>query len=63
MMKIVATIVVASRSPERRPTATPTARAKIILEHEDGALCLPLRLMNAWDVAMCCCKMMSITLV
>ena len=28
MMKIVATNVVASRSPERRPTATPTARAK-----------------------------------
>ena len=27
MMKIVATNVVASRSPERRPTATPTARA------------------------------------
>ena len=29
MMKIVATNVVASRSPERRPTATPTARAKM----------------------------------
>ena len=28
MMKIVATNVVASRPPERRPTATPTARAK-----------------------------------
>ena len=28
MMKIVATNVVASRLPERRPTATPTARAK-----------------------------------
>ena len=27
MMKIVATNVVASCSPERRPTATPTARA------------------------------------
>ena len=26
-MKIVATNVVASRPPERRPTATPTARA------------------------------------
>ena len=30
MMKIVATNVVASCSPERRPTATPTARAKIV---------------------------------
>ena len=29
MMKIVATNVVASRPPERRPTATPTARAKM----------------------------------
>ena len=28
MMKIVATNVVASRPPKRRPTATPTARAK-----------------------------------
>ena len=28
MMKIVATNVVASRPPEWRPTATPTARAK-----------------------------------
>ena len=28
MMKIVATNVVASQPPERRPTATPTARAK-----------------------------------
>ena len=28
MMKIVATNVVASRPPERRPTVTPTARAK-----------------------------------
>ena len=28
MVEIVATNVVASRSPERRPTATPTARAK-----------------------------------
>ena len=28
MMKIVATDVVASQPPERRPTATPTARAK-----------------------------------
>ena len=28
MMKIVATNVVASRPPERRPNATPTARAK-----------------------------------
>ena len=28
-MKIVATNVVASRPPERRPTATPTARANI----------------------------------
>ena len=28
MMKIVATNVVASRPPERRPTATPNARAK-----------------------------------
>ena len=28
MMKIVATNVVASRPPERRPTATPTACAK-----------------------------------
>ena len=27
MMKIVATNVVSSRPPERRPTATPTARA------------------------------------
>ena len=27
MMQIVATNVVASRPPERRPTATPTARA------------------------------------
>ena len=27
MVEIVATNVVASRSPERRPTATPTARA------------------------------------
>ena len=29
MMKIVATNVVASRSPERRLTATPTARANL----------------------------------
>ena len=29
MMKIVATNVVASQPPERRPTATPTAHAKI----------------------------------
>ena len=29
MVKIVATNAVASRPPERRPTATPTARAKI----------------------------------
>ena len=29
MMKIVATNVVASRSPDRRPTATPTARANL----------------------------------
>ena len=29
MAEIVATNVVASRPPERRPTATPTARAKI----------------------------------
>ena len=29
MMKIVATNVVASRSPERRPTLMPTARANI----------------------------------
>ena len=28
MMKIVATNVVARRPPERRPTGTPTARAK-----------------------------------
>ena len=28
MMKIVATNVDASRQPERRPTGTPTARAK-----------------------------------
>ena len=31
MMKIVATNVVASHSPERRPTATPTARANASL--------------------------------
>ena len=31
MMKIVATNVVASRPPERRPTATPTARANRML--------------------------------
>ena len=30
--KIVATNVVASRPPERRPTATPTARAKHNIE-------------------------------
>ena len=30
MAEIVATNVVASRPPERRPTATPTARAKIL---------------------------------
>ena len=29
-VEIVATNVVASRSPERRPTATPTARAKSV---------------------------------
>ena len=29
MMKIVATNVVASQPPERRPTATPTARANL----------------------------------
>ena len=32
MIKIVVTNVVASRSPERRPTATPTARAKMITQ-------------------------------
>ena len=30
MMKIVATNVVASQPPERRPTATPTARANFV---------------------------------
>ena len=30
MMKIVATNVVASQPPERRPTATPTARANCV---------------------------------
>ena len=33
MMKIVATNVVASRPPERRPTATPTARANLFSEY------------------------------
>ena len=32
MMKIVATKDVASRPPERQPTATPTARANICAE-------------------------------
>ena len=32
-MKIVATNVVASRPPERRPTATPTARANLFSEY------------------------------
>ena len=39
-MKIVATNVVASRPPERRPTATPTARANILGEGGRGGLWL-----------------------
>ena len=35
-MFLVATNVVASRPPERRPTATPTACAKIRAEAEDS---------------------------
>ena len=34
-MKIVATNVIASRPPERRPTATPTACAKNVGQEED----------------------------
>ena len=34
MVEIVATNVVASRSPERRPTATPTARANMGIIHK-----------------------------
>ena len=33
MAEIVATNVVASRPPERRPTATPTARANLFSEY------------------------------
>ena len=37
-MEIVATNVVASRPPERRPTATPTARAKSAVLVNDPTL-------------------------
>ena len=37
MMKLVATNVVASQPPERRPTATPTARANYKKYEQAGA--------------------------
>ena len=48
MMKIVATNVVASRPPERRPTATPTARAKIMAEIV-ATTSLPVNRLTATD--------------
>ena len=47
MRKIVATNVVASRPPERRPTATPTARAKKMVDKSYIISCLGQQWWNA----------------
>ena len=50
MMKIVATNIVASRSPERRPTATPTARANYkLLLHKEKQLRMNSKMQKQWN--------------